>query len=235
MRYFILSLLLLLTSCAYAESIANGRIRLAASNVTGDNWAGAKKDATDFSITADYTKAYNYGSSAINFVGRIYYSQQDIGDKQNISGDDIKIRVDMINDWKNDVKFCSSIKNASHIKRSGAITYCKAGVAIAKDKRYKWIDVVSIRKASVSVRTGDTTSVGLLLETDILAKHGDWSFVIDDADWFIPGLDNCSFDIPIRIEYCPKILFVSYDVSVRGDNIKVGVLKTLKTGVKYQF
>ncbi len=226
-------ILSILSSCAYAES--NGRIRLAASNVAGDNWAGAERDATDFSITADYAKAYGFGSSTVNFVGKAHYSQQSIGDKRNISGDDIKFRVDMISEYRDDVKFCTSIKNASHIKRGGAVTCCKAGVARAKSHSYKWVDVISVRKASISVRAGDNTSVGLLLETDILVKHGDWSVAVEDSDWFITGFNKCNFEIPIRVEYCPKILFVSYDVLVRGDNLKAGVLKALKTGIKYQF
>lgn len=235
MRYVLILLLLMVSSCAYAESTSSGRIRLAASNVAGDNWSGTEKNATDFSVTIDSTKAYPVGSSTVNFTGKIYYAQVNIGDKKNISGDDIKIRVDLISDYRAGVKLCSSLENTSHIKRGGAVTYCKAGVVKAKEKKWHGFSLSSVRKASISARSADALSVGLLLEADAVAQYRDWSIVVDDGDWFISGTDKCNFEIPIRVEYCPKILFVSYDVLVRGDNNKTGILKTLRTGVKYQF
>ena len=229
---------------AAAAMFGTGEVKLALSDVKATtDWQGGEKNSTVVGVVANYQKGIKVRNTAISFVGDIQYSQQENGKDTTVSADDVKVRVDVIRELKRNIKTCWSIKSLSHFRSREYTQNYKYGVAIADGielrkatQSTKPVRIMYVAKSSVSYqRTNDGDSVGLLCELDGMISRGEWSVIIRNADIFIRDLDENRFELPITIEYSPSIVFVDYDVIIRGTNKQAGVMRTMRVGARYQF
>lgn len=233
---------LLISGCDVAMAATNGEIKLALrdDNASTD-WSGKEQDCTIAGVIANYQKGFEVKKHKFSFVGDVNYSQQKNDKGTVVSADDIRLRFDNIYHWRKGLMGCTSIKSLTHLKSDNYVYYYKVGIARAngfdlKGSNTTAVMVAYIAKASASYRmTNSGDSLGILGELDGRIGYGDWSVSVRNASVFVKALDNNIFELPITIEYSPSIVFVDYDILVRGNNQQAGFLRTMKVGVRHQF
>lgn len=237
----------LLASCgnlAVAGIVGNGTVRVALTDIAATtDWQGKEKSSTIYGIVADYTAKQQAGKHERAFVGEVAYSTQETQGKKSITDDNVRLRLDSTHNLVGDVKGITSVKYLGHIDTDGYTVYLKAGLSKTDGMELRRsatsttpIKLLYTTKASVSYLTGDNSRFGVLTELDAVAMRGAWAVRIKDADLFLSGLNNNSFEMPIVVEYnANRWVFVNYDIIVRGTSQKAGCLRTLRTGVKLAF
>jgi len=245
MRFVVVILAMAMTlGCSgLAGAAKNGEIKLAVSDVSAStDWSGRERDCMIAGVIANYQKGFLVKSHRLTFVGDLNYSQQKNDIKRIVSADDVRLRIDHIYSIRKDITGCASIKSLTHIKSADYVYYLKTGIAKAdgfelmKGSSNTTVRVAYVSQVSASYRmTNSGDSLGILGELDGSIQYQDWSLAIRNSSVFMRGLDNNTFEIPITIEYSPSIVFVNYDILVRGNNQKAGFLRTLKVGVMFGF
>ncbi len=234
---------MLLQPC-HADIIGNGEVRLALSDISATtDWQGREKSSTIYGIVADYTAKQQAGRYERTFISEIAYSTQETQGKKSITDDNVKLRLDSTHNIVGNVKGVTSIKYLGHVDADDYIVYLKAGLSKTEGMELRRsatsttpIKLLYTAKASVSYRTGDNSRFGVLTELDAMAMRGAWAVRVKDADLFLSGLDNNSFEIPVMIEYnANKWVFVNYTAIIRGTSHGAGCLRTLRTGIKLGF
>lgn len=240
---------LLLCGCevAIAGVIGKGEVRLALSDVSATtDWAGKEKNSTVYGITTKYMAKAQIRNAIYEFNANVDYSEQGFEGKDTVTTDNIRLRIERVQAWKKDIKSCISVKNLSHFQSDNYSRYYKVGLGKADGFILQKVtsSTMPLRvmyniKGGLSYRQtnilDEKDSLGLLGEFDVIAIRGSWAIRVNDADIFVKGISDNAFEIPLQLEYCPKNVFIVYDLLIRGTNQKAGFLRTLRTGVKYQF